>query len=213
MDNMAYLQQIAVGGKDNKSKGGIGNVLKKIFNKWTLLIGGIFILLLVIVVALASAFNTVDTKDQDLMTQSYWASTYLSDETIDTYAKNVKNSDIRNMTASLKSVLSEIILNEENLMLSEFGIKMKDTKKGDISITESNKNVDLNAALEEGSLNGILDRTFLREMTMQIAYLIYYQSECADRTKNDSVKAFAEKSKSNLQNLYDQFYNFNSPTV
>ena len=217
MDNMAYLQQIAVGGNKNVSpKSGGSDLLKKIFNKWTILIGVILLVLVIIAIVAAyivSALNTVDTKDQDLMTRSYWAAEYLNEETFNTYASKVKNSDIRSMTASLRSVLNEIILNEGNLMLSEFEIKVKDTKKSDIATEELNKNTTLNATLEEGRLNGILDRTFLREITMQIAYLISYQSECAERTKNNSVKEFSEKAKLNLQNLYDQFYNFSSPTI
>ena len=115
MDNMAYLQQIAVGGNNSanakKDKNGI---LSKILNVWTLAIGGGVILLLIIIVVIAGALNKVDTKDQDLMTQSYWASKYLNEKTLSEYAGDIKNSDIRNMTASLRSVLNEIVLNEEN---------------------------------------------------------------------------------------------------
>ena len=224
MDNMAYLQQIAVGGNNSanakKDKNGI---LSKIFNIWTLAIGGGVILLLIIIVVIAGALNKVDTKDQDLMTQSYWASKYLNEKTLSEYAGDIKNSDIRNMTASLRSVLNEIVLNEENLLLSEYGIEADDTEENELAMKELERIdgpeegttdlITLDETLEEGRLNGILDRTFLREMTLQIAILISYQSECAERTKNSSVKDFSSKAESNLQNLYDQFYNFKSPTV
>ena len=222
---MAYLQQIAANGNNNLQNKSGNSFFSKIFNKWTFLISGGVALLLVIIIVLVSALNKVDTKDQDLMTRSYWAATYLNETALDEYANQVKNSDIRNMSASLKSVLNEIILNEANLMLSEHSIELDDTEEGEIAREEKAKITGLEAdegssdetplttTLENGRLNGILDRTFLREITMQIAYLISYQSECAERTKSSNVKNFSLKAEANLQNLYDQFYNFNSPTI
>ena len=147
------------------------------------------------------------------MTRSYFAAQYLIDGTFRDYADEVKNSDIRNMTASLKGVLNEIILNESSLMLSVYGVEMRDLEESGIALDEKEKNSDLNIELENGRLNGLLDRTFLREVTMQIAYLISYQSECSARTKNKDIENFSVKAESNLKNIYEQFYNFKSPTI
>jgi len=224
MDNMAYLQQIAVNGNNgaNSAKGGDG-LLSKLLNKWTFIIGGAVIILLIGIALIMNALNVVDNKDQELMTKSYWAAFYLNDKTFNIYQNEVKNSDIRSMTGSLMSVLTEISTNERNLFMSEYGTEITETQDGEIAKGElrriarvegeTSSEKTLNDILEEGRLNGILDRTFLREITLQIAILISYQSECAERTKNTAVQTFSEKAKANLQNLYDQFYNFKSPTV
>ena len=217
MDNMAYLQQIA--GVDNsvaqQVKKNNDNVFKKIFNVWTILGTVLFIVILVIVAVVASSMNKVDTKDQDLMAQSYWTAYYLNEETLTDYTKLVKNSDIRNMSASLKSVLEEIIKSDNDIMKAKFGVevsKMK-PKTDEVPKNAEKQNQELNGVLEEARLNGILDRVFLREMTMQIAYLRAYQSEIAERTGDADAKAFATKAYSNLDNLYEQFHNFKSNTL
>lgn len=215
MDNMAYLQQIA--GVDNSlnSKGKKKNPLSKLLNVWVLAGAGIFIVLIIIVALIASSLNKVDTKDQDLMTQSYWMANYLVNETLDEYADQVKNSDIRNMTASFRSVLNEIILNDAGLMLSEYGIEVDDFDEEDNEIVAQEKkaNDELNSTLEDARLNGILDRVYLREITMQVAYIRSYQSEIAERTKNSKVEEFSLKADANLGNIYEQFHSFKSLTI
>lgn len=214
---MAYLQQIATPSNNNvssvnpekQSKG----FLSKIFNVWTGLIFGIIIVLLIIAAVLTATFSTVDSKDRDAMIRSYFAAYYLNDETLGKYADMVKNSDIRNMTASFKGTLNEIILNEKNLLLSEYGIDVDDQEEGEIALKEKSANSVLNSTLEEGRLSGTLDRVFLTELTMQVAYLVSYQSECSARTKDQEIEKFSTRMESNLKNIYDQFYNFKSPTL
>jgi len=216
MDSMAYLQQIAGvdnGAAQNAKKGGSG-ILGKIFNIWTVLGTLVLVLIIVIVVVVVTQMNKVDTKDRDLMAKSYWTATYLGDVTIKKYAKLVKNSDIRNMTASLNSVLSEIKNNDKDIVLKMSNVNVSKMKKTDDipkeALAENNK---LNAVLEDARLNGILDRVFLREMTMQIAYLRSYQSEIVSRTKNAAAVEFSKKAEANLGNLYEQFHNFKSNTI
>ena len=216
MDNMAYLQQIA--GVDNNAaqqiKKNNNGILKKIFNVWTIAGTLVFITILVVVAVVTSSMNKVDTKDQDLMIQSYWTSTYLS-KTIDTYSKQVKNAEIRNITASFKTVLQEIINSETEIMKNNFGIKVAELnpKKSPITADAEKANNDLNDILEDARLNAQLDRTFLREMTMQVAYIRSYQSEIKARTKDTTSKEFANKTEENLGNIYNRYYNFNSKTL
>jgi hypothetical protein len=215
MDNMAYLQQIA--GVDNSlnnpsKKGGLK--LPSFINIWTMLGAGLLIIVIVIVMVLTAAMNKVDSKDQDLMIESYWMSTYLMEETFDEYSEDLKSPDIRNMTASLKSVLSEIILNDTNILLEEYGIEVDDGDDEEgIPADESAKNTELNSVLEDARLNGILDRVYVREITMQIAQLRAKQSEIAARTKNDKAREFAEKAESNLDNIYEQFHNYKNLAI
>ena len=226
MDNMAYLQQIAGGGNNKSNSRGNGTgFLSKFMNKWTAIIGGFSLLLIIGLIIIVNILGTVDTKDQDLMKKSFWASKHLTERVITNFQNDIKSSDIRNMTASLSSVLNEIQTNESSLLSSAYNIIAESTQNSPIEQAELERlvglegktytgdNVPLYTTLENGKLNGILDRVFLREMTLQIAILISYQSECADRTKNASVKEFSEKAKTNLQDLYDQFYNFKSKAI
>ena len=213
MDNMAYLQQIA--GVDNSVKANPkkDNPLSKFLNIWTALIGGGFLIILIIVLVIVGAMNKVDTKDQDLMLKSYWMSHYLIEETFDEYAESVKSSDIRNMAASFKSVLNEILLNDEKFLLDKYGIEADDTEEDEISMTEKETNNNLNSELETGRLNGILDRIYLREMTMQVAYMRSYQSEIAERAGDKEIEEFSAKAEANLDNLYNQFHDFKSLAI
>lgn len=217
MDNMAYLQQIA--GVDNSAAQKAGKnsngILKKIFNVWTLLGVVVLTVILVVVAVVVNSMNQVDTKDQDYMVQSYWTASNLSLKTITKYANQVKNSDIRNMSASLNSVLQEIIQNYKEIMNSVYSVKVEsfNAKNNDIVAKVEEVNTKLNDTLEDGRLNGILDRVYLREMTLQIAHLRSYQAEIKERTSKSGVKDFAEKTESNLGNLYNQFFNFKSNTI
>lgn len=212
MDNMAYLQQIA--GVDNsmKAKANQNSPFSKFLNVWTFVGLGIFIVLIIGVALLAAALNKVDTKDQDLMQQSYWRSRYIVEETMEQYSENLKNSDIRDKTSSLKSVLNEIMLNSKNLLLDKNGFDIESINEDDdpIAVEQKKFNTEFNTELENARLNGILDRIYIREVAMQIAYLRSYQSEIVERTKDDDIRSVAEKAKNNLDNLYDQFQNFNS---
>lgn len=215
MDNMAYLQQIAGVNNSMNSKAKGNSPLSKLLNVWTFVGIGIFIALIIGLAVLVSALNKVDTKDQDLMTRSYWMAHFLIENTFNEYADQVKNSDIRNMTASFKSVLNEIVVNEQAIMLDEFDLKVDDYDEDDNPIVaeEHEHNDKLNQTLEDARLNGILDRVFLREIAMQIAYMRSYQSEIAERTTSEAAKEFSLKADANLGNLYDQFHNFRSLAI
>ena len=212
MDNMAYLQQIAGNNNSLAAKPMKGDSpLAKIFNIWTLLIGGGVLVIFIIILVVVAAISKVDTKDQDLMKQSYFRAYYLLEETLGEYSGSVKSSDIRNMSASLKSVLNEIMLNELNLLLSEYEIEVDslDEEEDAIMADEHNEVGKLNETLETARLSGTLDRVYVREMAMQIAYLRAYQSEIVERTKNDAIQQFSMKAETNLDNLYTQFHEFN----
>lgn len=215
MDNMAYLQQIA--GVDNsmKTKAKPNSPFAKLLNVWTFVGLGIFIALIIGVSLIAAALNKVDTKDQDLMKQSYWRSHYIIDETMEKYADILKSSDLRDKTSSLKSVLNEIMLNSKNLLLDKTGFDIESTNEEEDSLAVEEKAAidEFNTELENARLNGILDRIYIREIAMQIAYLRSYQSEIVERTKDDDFRSAAEKAESNLDNLYNQFHNFNSLTI
>ncbi len=209
MDNMAYLQQIAVEKKAAKDD----SVLKKIFNPKIILGVLGFIVFLVALVLVLKVVSKSSSKDKDYLTQSYFSAKYLNEKTVANYGKKLRNSDLRDMTVSLKSVLNEISVEEGALLKSEYDMDLSAAASEEIATNELGMNSVLNATLDDGVLNGILERVYVREMTMQIAYIISYHTGCLDATKNSKVKTVLEKELTNLQNIYDQFYNFKSPMI
>lgn len=214
MDNMAYLQQIA--GTDNTLDANAkkdGGFLSKIFNIWTALIAGGLIIIMIIVGVVAGMMNKVDTKDQDLMQQSYFMAHYMSEYIFSDYPGNIKNSDLRSMSASFASTLKEIALNDKAFLTDKYGIEADDLTEESVATDEKEKVDKLAATLKNGKLNGVFDRTWLREMTLQIAIIRSHQSEIAARTKDEEVKEFSERIVSNLDNIYNQFHDFKSPGI
>ena len=214
MDSMAYLQQIA--GTDNtldanaKKSGGF---FSKFLNIWTALAAGGLIIILIIVGVVSSMMNKVDTKDQDLMQQSYFMSYYMIEHVFGEYPENIKNSDLRNMSASFVSVLREIALKDKEFLVDKYGIEIDDLMEEQVATDEKDKVDNLISSLTLGKLNGVFDRTWLREMTLQVAIIRSYQSEIAARSKDDEVKEFSERIESNLDNIYNQFHDFKSPGI
>lgn len=208
MDNMAYLQQIAGTNNTLDTNAKKDGFFSKIFNIWTLLIGGGLFILLMIALVVVGAMNKVDTKDQDLMQQSYFMASYMTENTFSEYNEDIKNSDIRNMSASFKAILQEIILKDKEFLMDRHEIDVDDLEEEPVATDEKDKIEELNETLKLGRLNGVFDRTWLREMTMQIAIIRSYQSEIAARTKDEEIKDFSERIESNLTNVYNQFHDF-----
>ena len=216
MDNMAYLQQIA--GTDNSLAANSqknNDFFSKIFNIWTgLALGGLAIILIIVGVV-ASIMNKVDTKDQDLMQQSYFMSSYMMEQIMNggDYMNNIKNSDLRSMSASFASVLREISLKDSEFLLNKYEIEVDELQEEQVALDEQEKIDALASTLTTGRLNGVLDRTWLREMTLQIAIIRSYQSEIAARTKDEEIQEFSTRITSNLDNIYNQFHDFKSPGI
>jgi len=208
MDNMAYLQQIAGTNNTLDTNAKKDGFFSKIFNIWTLLIGGGLFILIMIALVIVGAMNKVDTKDQDLMQQSYFMARYMTENTFSEYNEDIKNSDIRNMSASFRAILQEIILKDKEFLMDRHEIDVDDLEEEPVATDEKDKIEELNNTLKLGRLNGVFDRTWLREMTMQIAIIRSYQSEIAARTKDEEIKEFSERIESNLTNVYNQFHDF-----
>ena len=214
MDSMAYLQQIA--GTDNSLESNqkkSNDLFSKFFNIWTALAVGGLSVILIIVGVVSGMLNKVDTKDQDLMQTSYFMSYYMIEYIFNEYPENIKNSDLRNMSASFASVLREIALKDKEFLEEKYETEVDSLTEEPVATDEKDKIDELADTLKTGKINGVFDRTWLREMTLQIAIIRSYQSEIAARTKDEDVKEFSERIESNLDNIYNQFHDFKSPGI
>ena len=214
MDKMAYLQQIASENKNHsKSPSNSFDILKYLTLKNII----IFVISLFLLVGITFLFNTkksVDTRDRDFLIRSYYMAKYLNDETISKYSDLLKSSDLRGYTTSLKTVLNELMLTEKNSLATDFGIEdVEALSDSAISTDEKNKNTALNDTLETARLSAPLDRVLTREFSLQLAYLINYQTEINQRTKKSSAKAATDTEIKNLTNIKNNYDNFNTKAV
>ena len=214
MDKMAYLQQIASENKNhNKTSGGGFDFLKYLTPKNI----AIFLVSLFFFIGTSAILNTkksIDTRDRDYLIRSYFMAKYLNEATLNTYADLLKSSDLRAYTSSLKGVLHELMLSEKKSLTDEFGIEDVDSLSEEpIATDEKNKNNTLNSALETARISAHLDRVFVREFTLQLAYLINYQTETNQRTQKPAAKSATETEIKNLTNLKENFENFNIKAV
>ena len=211
MDNMAYLQQISGGNNSpvlpSKKE---GSILSKILNVKVIIAVVGFIVALILIGIVGSLLGKVDTKDQDLMQHSIWQAKYFNNTTVQKYSGLVNDSQIRNMSASLSNLMNEIQVTGAALMSSEFGVDVNGQEGGSIATVEKQNNDTLNASLENGRLNGLLDRVYVREVTMQIANARAYQSGVSERTKNAKVQEFSKRMTDSLDALYNQFRDYKS---
>ena len=90
---------------------------------------------------------------------------------------------------------------------------VEDLSDSAISTDEKNKNTTLNDTLETARLSAHLDRVLTREFSLQLAYLINYQTEINQRTKKSSAKAATDTEIKNLTNIKNNYDNFNTKAV
>ena len=204
---MAYLQQIASENKHNHKSSGSHFDIREFLTPKNIIIAIIALFFLIGTSLLFNTKKTIDTRDRDLLIRSYFMSKYLKDETISKYGDLLKSSDLRAYTASLKAILNELMITEAKSLAEEFGIE-------DVSnLDEDTKNTTLNSTLETAHLSAHLDRVLVREFTLQLTYLINYQSEANERTKKPNAKAATDTEIKSLTNLKNNYATFNTKAV
>ena len=215
MDKMAYLQQIA--SDDTRPHHGNSNKnfdFIKYLTPLNLAIGGAVLFVFIIVLILFNTKKTVDNRDQDLLIRSYYMAKMLNDPTLSNYSDQLKSSDLRAYSSSLKSVLNELMVSEKKSLTEEFGIEDIDSLNEEtIATEEKEKNTTLNNSLETARLSAHLDRVFIREIVLQLTYLISYQSEIKERTQKPNAKTATETEINNLTNIKNSFENFNTKAL
>lgn len=210
MDNMAYLQQIAA---KPQNSAGPTDLFSKLFTKKNLIIGGIVIAVIVVLIIGAAIIKAVTPKNSvnDSLGHSITRGQNIQ-TTIKTYSPNLKSSDLRTMASTLNSVLEAA-----NANLTPFlpkSSKKKDTPSISSSVTkEEEKNLTkLTETLETARLNALLDRTFVREITLQIAIYRSYLTETSARTDKSNLKTAISSILSDLDLVYTSFQNFSDKT-
>ena len=202
---MPYLDKIAESNRPAKATTGPFPFPPKVMIGLGIAVGVIFLIIIV-----ASIFGGGDKdSEQSLVQKLNLRSTNLS-RTIETYNRNVKSSKLRSMGSSLRTVLNETASRTTTILTEDFN-----SKKSDKGAEESEKTYieEVNTALENAKLNGLLDRDFVREMTYQIGLILSMESDILGKTKKDNLKEFLNSSYSNLESLYNDFSEYSDETT
>ena len=205
MDNKAYLEQISSEARTTKaSKMPFGlNISPKLLK---LLIGGFIAAILIIIIGAIAGSG--GSSERDYLDKIFLRTANLS-SSISDYNKRVKSSELRSMGNSLNAVLTETNYSVGNILKNDFGVSSPNKPANEKTETEETEWIDgLNQDLENGRLNGVLDRVYSRDLAYEIGILISLESETVAKSKNDTVKTSLTSSMDNLSKLYDQFNDF-----
>ena len=205
MNNAEYLKQISSETRPVK-KSMTGLFSPKVF----IALGAA--VLLAIIIMIFAALGGDKNSEIDLLTKINLRSDNLV-ATIDEYAPDLKASSLRQITASLRTVLKEAAGTSSSLLTEEFD--KKDAKKVSKKLAEDESSYieEVNSTLEEARLNGLLDREFLRQFTLEIGLLMSLESECIDRSKKEAVDNALNASYENLDKLHEEFENYSNATT
>ena len=163
---------------------------------------GLFILLAIIGAVLGSGKGSTQKNVTQLKLH---ADSIVS--VIGTYQPNVKSSNLRSSSASLKSVLSNTSVKLDGYMATKYG---KSDSKSDKNLAEQAKTEEdaLLAELFEAKINGILDRIYAHKMAYEITKVMNEESQVYNSTSDDTLKEIVTESYNSLENLYNEFNDF-----
>lgn len=118
---------------------------------------------------------------------------------------NDMQSKLRSSELSAANGTLRILLTNTLTQMSSLGV---DTGKLDATIVAQESAAELAATLEDARLNGVLDRTYAREMAYQLQTILTLMSQIHEMSDNAQLREFLEKSYTDLEPLQQQFANY-----
>ena len=197
---MDYLNQISVASNPQpQQKQSIGGLFSK---KFIFIMGGLLIFAILIMI-LGSVIGKTGNKEKAVAERINIRISNLMDVT-QNYGKITKSSTLRSMNASLYSVLNGTSVNLSPILTTVYELT-PETANAEITAEEEDSFNQLKASLDHAKLNGLLDRTYPREITLQIQLLLSLESEISERTKDQNIKNIIGESYNNLSSIYTKF--------
>ncbi len=203
MDNLEYLNHIAQSNRPVKRTSGapISLIIK-------ILLGGL--VLFVLILSFGSMLGGKSTKSSDLVKQLYVRTTNL-DSTINSYNKSLKSSKLRAIGISLSGILTSASSQLSAYISSTDSSKNALQPNEQITAEEAENINALNLSLENAKLNGILDRTYVTQIHLQVSLLLSMVSQLSSRNDNETLNAILESYISNLAVIEQSFQDYSSP--
>lgn len=207
MDNLAYLNQISQSNRPTKRHNHSSAVNSLIIK---LIIGGIVLFFLLM--AIGALLGSLGGRSRDLTEQIYTRSTNLN-STLQTYTPLLKSSRLRAIGSSLSSVLTNGTNQLGAYLIGDD--EDKDTPVSNQKIIDSELAVqqELELSLNNAKLNGILDRVYETQITLQVSLLVSLTSQLLEQSSNDTALVkIIEPLHNSLLAIQENLNNYNNPS-
>ncbi len=200
MQGQDYLNQISMYNRPVK-KTRTGIFKSKIF--MVSMIGIIALIVIIIIGAIISGSKSGE-KNLSLTLKLHLDNTA---SVISEYQPRLKSSDLRSLSASLTSVISNTSRELTDYLTSKYNYKDNEVDKN--LVDEANLLKDgLEADLFEARINGNLDRIYAHKMVFEISSFMNEETKLINTTSDSSYKDLLIKSYNSFKNLSDGFSNF-----
>ncbi len=206
MNNKEYLEQISSESRKTKSNQGFfGFNISPRMGKF--IIGGFIAAILIIIVGAIISGVSGQSSERDYLDRIYLRTNNLM-SAISTYNNKVKSSELRSMGNSLNAVLAETSYSVSSILKEEYEATSGKANSQKVNDEESQDLASLTESLEDARISGRLDRIYAHDFTYAISMLSNLESDAIKHAKSESTAATLSASKTNLDQLYDQFNDF-----
>lgn len=204
MNNLEYLNEISKSNRPTspvkKSPINFGLIFK-------ILLGATVVTALLM--ALVVLVNNGATRSTDL-TQQLYVRVNNVNQTISTYNKSLKSSQLRSINYSLSGTLTGASSQLSNYLTATSESKSALTPPSNIATSEAKLNDQVNATLARAKLNGTLDRIYSAQIQMQVSLMMSITSEILARDKSPALIEILDNFYSNLNVISETLNNYTS---
>lgn len=206
MDRQEYLNHIAANSGRPTPDAAPKSLLDKLLTPKALGIAllslVLFIALMILVVALGSGAN----KATDLTGQLSLRLDNIK-STIDTYSPKIKNPELRAISTSLSTALTDTS-RDLTALLPDLKITNADLTESAYALQESEHLTNLTTVLDNAALNGILDRIYANNITYETSLLVSLELDILSRIKNPELADLLTSSSADLTALHSRLSDF-----
>ena len=194
MDNLAYLNQIS---QNNKPK-------KRSFfsKKWVKPAVFILLSLAILIPIISGISNLISSRETDFLPRLNYRVSNLS-RLIYNYSSRVKSSTLRNESASLSAILTDL-----NTNLPLYYDDPSKSLSNEIITEEISYYTTAKASIDNGIINGYLDRNYARQIAYYIKIILTLIDEASEKTNNTTAKSFLATKKTELELKKPTFADF-----
>ena len=153
--------------------------------------------------AIGALLGNLGGRSRDLTEQIYTRGTNLN-STLQTYTSKLKSSRLRAIGFSLSTVLTNSNNQLGAYLIGDDGDKNSPVTNTKIIDDETSLQQELNLSLNNAQLNGILDRTYETQISLQVSLLLSLTSQLLERSDDDAeLTAIIAPLHSSLQAIHD----------
>ena len=201
MDGQDYLNQISATVRPEK-KSKLGSIMGSTIFK--VITGAVVAFIIIAIIGSVISGGKSSNKDQAISLKLNIDSTL---RVITKYQSKVKSSILRSSSASLYSVLSNTNRDLTSFINETYNYNSKNDDKKFLDDIAA-ESAELEASLFEAKINGVLDQVYANEMAYIVSLFYNKEVTLLNATKNENLKSLLTTSANSLNNLYDQFNDF-----